>query len=154
MTSKAIGGVIAVVIAVSLSACSGANGSGEGATSKEAKTFTATVKLKANLGPNASPTDFPDGGQCYGGDLPESLDLRKKQLQVLNSKGEIVGASAVGTGAVHRDADPWCGFTVTVSDVTAGSKLYTVRIDDMVSDAFTAEQLKKGDASFEVYKRQ
>ncbi len=150
MTSKAIAGVIAF----SLSACSGANGSGEGATSRQSKAFTATVELKANLGPNASATDFPDGGQCYGGDLPENLDLRKKQLQVLNSKGEIVGASAVGTGAVQGDADPWCGFTVTVPDVTDGSKLYTIKIDDMVSDAFTAEQLKNGDASFEVYKRQ
>lgn len=144
--------VVAIAaVTVLLSACS-AQGGGS-ASSSAAATFTVTVKLKANLGPNLSDTDFPDGGQCYGGDLAENRDLRQKQLQVLGSKNEIVGAAAIGTGTVHRDADPWCGFTVSVPGVTGGSKLYTVKIDDMVSDAFTPAQLKNGDASFEVYKR-
>jgi|GEM_PF-1855751 len=149
MKTGATASAVTILAIVSLSACSA---SGDG-SSNATNSFSATVQLKANLGPSASVSDFPNGGQCYGGDLAENLDLRKKQMQILNSKNEIVGAAAIGTGTVHRDPDPWCGFKVTVSDVTAGSKLYTVKIDDMVSDAFTADQLKSGEASFEVYQR-
>lgn len=145
------GAAVAAIAVVSLCACSDPGGGGT--SSSGAETFTATVQLKANLGPNLSETDFPNGGQCYGGDLSENNDRRQKQLQVLDSKNELVGAAAIGTGIAHRDADPWCGFTVSVPNVTGGSKLYRVKIDDMASNAFSADQLKNGDAHFEVYER-
>lgn len=151
MKSVATACVIAVIVVASLGACSSPS---KGGSAKEQESFSATVQLKANLGPILSENDFPEGGQCYGGDLAENVDLHQKQLQVLNSKNEIVGAATIGTGTVHRGSDPWRGFTVKVSDITPGSKLYTVKIDDMVSDAFTADKLKTGDASFAVYKRQ